>query len=86
MYFCVVPSIRIFNNLFFDYVNHEMHFQVFRKMPKFDWLFLEPLSKNGIEFKSDEHIAHINVPVLILHAKDDLVVPFILGKRVSDLR
>ena len=51
-------------------------------MPKFEWLFLKPLHENGIDFKSDEHIALIDVPVLILHAMDDLVVPFILGKKV----
>ena len=51
-------------------------------MPNFDWLFLEPLKKCDIEFKSDVHITKINRPILILHAKDDLVVPFCLGKKV----
>lgn len=51
-------------------------------MPKFEWLFLQPLAASGIDFRSEEHIAHVAAPVLILHAEDDLVVPFSLGKKV----
>ena len=51
-------------------------------MPKFDWLFLKPLASSGIDFRSEEHITHVAAPVLILHAEDDLVVPFTLGKKV----
>lgn len=52
-------------------------------MPKFEWLFLKPLVDSGIDFRSDDHIANIEAPVLILHAEDDLVVPFALGRKVS---
>ncbi|MPC44995.1 Monoacylglycerol lipase ABHD12 [Portunus trituberculatus] len=58
---------------------------IFRKMPKFDWLFLKPLASSGIDFRSEEHITHVAAPVLILHAEDDLVVPFTLGKKVCTL-
>lgn len=54
-------------------------------MPKFDWLFLKPLASSGIDFRSEEHITHVAAPVLILHAEDDLVVPFTLGKKVCTL-
>ncbi|KAK7073294.1 Protein abhd12b [Halocaridina rubra] len=53
-------------------------------MPKFEWLFLDPLASSGIDFRSDDHIVHINIPVLILHAEDDLVVPFRLGKKLYE--
>jgi abhydrolase domain-containing protein 12 len=58
--------------------------QVFRKMPLFEWLFLEPLEQAGLHFTSDVHLERVNVPVLILHAEDDLVVPFKLGRRLYD--
>lgn len=52
-------------------------------MPKFEWLFLKPLAASGIDFRSDDHIANINAPILIMHAEDDLVVPYALGRKVS---
>nr|XP_053643696.1 LOW QUALITY PROTEIN: lysophosphatidylserine lipase ABHD12-like [Cherax quadricarinatus] len=60
------------------------YFQIFRKMPKFEWLFLNPLAKSGIDFRSDDHIAHVQAPVLILHAEDDLVVPYTLGRKLYE--
>ena len=39
--------------------------------------------KNKLRFESDQHIAEFRQPVLILHAEDDLVVPFELGYKVS---
>ncbi|TMS01668.1 Monoacylglycerol lipase ABHD12, partial [Larimichthys crocea] len=38
---------------------------------------------NNIRFASDENVNHISCPVLILHAEDDGVVPFHLGKKDS---
>ena len=35
-------------------------------------------------FVSDQRIALIDIPVLIMHAKDDVVVPFKLGKALYE--
>lgn len=51
-------------------------------MPKFDWLFLSRLAEVGAAFRTDEHIAYVNAPVLILHALNDCMVPFELGQKV----
>jgi pimeloyl-ACP methyl ester carboxylesterase len=56
--------------------------QMFRLVPWFDDFFVEPFAKNNLTFESDKHIANINVPITILHAEDDKVVPFHLGKQV----
>ncbi|XP_066964156.1 lysophosphatidylserine lipase ABHD12-like isoform X1 [Macrobrachium rosenbergii] len=72
-----------FNNIKDEIKFHPLS-SVFRKMPKFEWLFLEPLAASGIDFRSDDHIVHINAPVLILHAEDDLVVPFALGRKLYE--
>ncbi|KAB7495165.1 Monoacylglycerol lipase ABHD12 [Armadillidium nasatum] len=72
-----------FNNIR-DEVKYHPLAAIFVKMPKFKELFLDPLKDTGIDFRSDEHITKINRPVLILHAKDDLVVPFKLGKRLYE--
>jgi len=40
---------------------------------------------NQIRFESDKHVAEFHQPILILHAEDDLVVPFKLGYKVYDI-
>lgn len=58
---------------------------VYRYMPGFDWFFLDSITANNIRFASDENVNHISCPVLILHAEDDSVVPFQLGKKLYSL-
>uniref|UniRef100_A0A665TVN2 Lysophosphatidylserine lipase ABHD12 n=1 Tax=Echeneis naucrates TaxID=173247 RepID=A0A665TVN2_ECHNA len=55
---------------------------VYRYLPGFDWFFLDAITANNIRFASDENVNHISCPVLILHAEDDGVVPFHLGKKL----
>ncbi|XP_056294583.1 lysophosphatidylserine lipase ABHD12 isoform X1 [Pseudoliparis swirei] len=56
--------------------------RVYRYLPGFDWFFLDSITANNIRFASDENVNHISCPVLILHAEDDAVVPFHLGKQL----
>ncbi|KAK5908977.1 hypothetical protein CgunFtcFv8_016990 [Champsocephalus gunnari] len=55
---------------------------VYRYLPGFDWFFLDAITANNIHFASDENVNHISCPLLILHAEDDSVVPFHLGKKL----
>lgn len=52
-------------------------------MPGFDYIFVKPLHTNDISFESDKHIANIDIPILILHATDDPVIPYFLGRKVN---
>lgn len=45
-------------------------------------MIIQPIEKNNITFKSDEYINGFTTPVMILHAKDDMVVPYALGEKV----
>ncbi|XP_031697024.1 lysophosphatidylserine lipase ABHD12-like [Anarrhichthys ocellatus] len=58
---------------------------VYRYLPGFDWFFLDAITANNICFTSDENVNHISCPVLILHAEDDAVVPFHLGKKLYNM-
>ncbi|KAF7704749.1 lysophosphatidylserine lipase ABHD12 isoform X2 [Silurus meridionalis] len=58
---------------------------VYRYLPGFDWFFLDSITANDIRFPSDENVNHISCPVLILHAEDDPVVPFHLGKKLYNI-
>ncbi|XP_033873275.3 lysophosphatidylserine lipase ABHD12-like [Acipenser ruthenus] len=55
---------------------------IYRNLPGFDWFFLDPITASGIRFANDENVKHISCPMLILHAEDDTVVPFHLGKKL----
>ncbi|XP_039594924.1 lysophosphatidylserine lipase ABHD12, partial [Polypterus senegalus] len=58
---------------------------IYRNLPGFDWFFLDAITANDIRFASDENVNHISCPVLILHAEDDTVVPFHLGKKLYEI-
>jgi len=70
-----------FNNIHDEIKYHPMSF-LWRKMPWFKWFFTGTLTKNDVGFVSDQKIGQIYIPILIMHAKDDLVVPYILGERL----
>lgn len=52
-------------------------------MVGFDYFVIEPLVESGITFKTQEYLSNSAIPILILHAEDDWVVPFALGIKVS---
>lgn len=56
--------------------------QIFKITPWFDHAFVYPMKSNGFLFKSDEYILNIRQPICILHAEDDLIVPFKLGYKL----
>ena len=72
-----------FNNMTDMVRNHKrwnkIPYFVWRKMPWFDWFFNSNVADNDVAFKTDQRIAMITCPVLILHAEDDTTVPFKLG-------
>lgn len=70
-----------FNNIHDEIRYHPMSF-LWRKMPWFKWFFTGTLTKNDVGFQSDQRIGSIYIPILIMHAKDDLVVPYMLGERL----
>jgi len=72
-----------FNNIFDEVRNHPFAW-AWRKMPWFDWFFTRALASNDLSFLSDQRITMIDIPVMILHAEDDMVVPHKLGKALYD--
>ncbi|KAH8415873.1 hypothetical protein KR222_002339 [Zaprionus bogoriensis] len=51
----------------------------FRNLPWFDYMISQPMYTNKLRFESDKHIYEFPQPVMIMHAEDDVVVPFQLG-------
>jgi len=55
-------------------------------MPFFDSFFVHPLKANDLGFETDSRIGTIDIPIFILHAIDDPVVPFSLGEKVNQIQ
>ncbi|XP_021945478.1 lysophosphatidylserine lipase ABHD12 [Folsomia candida] len=72
-----------FDNFGEELRNHAK-LKIWRLLPFFDRLFVNPLRKSDIAFQNDHHISKISVPIMIMHAKDDNVVPSHLGKRLFE--
>lgn len=66
-----------------DTDHNYMFFQPFKHLPWFMYTIVDPMLENKFVFASDVYIKKVNCPILILHAKDDGVVPYELGYRVS---
>lgn len=52
---------------------------LFRHLPWFNVMIAQPMYNNHLRFESDRHIGTFHQPVMIVHAEDDLVVPYKLG-------
>ncbi|KOC68408.1 Monoacylglycerol lipase ABHD12, partial [Habropoda laboriosa] len=72
-----------FNNIADELSEHPLA-QVFKHLPWFHWVIVEPFYNNYLRFESDKHIQKVQCPVMILHAEDDNVVPFALGEKLFE--
>lgn len=72
-----------FNNIREEVEAHSFSL-LHRKMPGFSWFILDPLQTFDICFESDRHMARVTVPVSILHAEDDIIVPHRLGIKLYE--
>ncbi|XP_034173197.1 lysophosphatidylserine lipase ABHD12 isoform X1 [Osmia lignaria lignaria] len=70
-----------FNNIADELSEHPLS-QVFKHLPWFHWVIVEPFYNNYLRFESDKHIEKIQCPIMILHAEDDGIVPFSLGEKL----
>ncbi|CAK9800210.1 Lysophosphatidylserine lipase ABHD12 [Anthophora plagiata] len=72
-----------FSNIADEITEHPIA-QVFKHLPWFHWLIVEPFYNNYLRFESDKHIEKIQCPIMILHAEDDNIVPFALGEKLFE--
>nr|CAI5846570.1 unnamed protein product [Callosobruchus analis] len=56
--------------------------RLFKNLPWFSYTVIDPMQENGFLFQSDKHICKVDAPIIILHAEDDHVVPFKLGRKL----
>ncbi|XP_066603801.1 lysophosphatidylserine lipase ABHD12 isoform X2 [Prorops nasuta] len=70
-----------FNNIADELSEHPLA-QIFKHLPWFYWVIVEPFYQNNLRFESDKHIVKVKCPVLILHAEDDNVIPIFLAEKL----
>ncbi|XP_076279866.1 lysophosphatidylserine lipase ABHD12 isoform X2 [Lasioglossum baleicum] len=70
-----------FNNIADELSEHPLA-QIFKHLPWFHWVIVEPFYENHLRFESDKHIKNVQCSVMILHAEDDNVIPFFLGEKL----
>lgn len=70
-----------FNNIR-DEVREHPFTKFFRRLPWFNYTIVDPMYENQLRFESDKHISTFPQPIMILHAEDDMVVPYKLGHKV----
>lgn len=59
--------------------------KLFRWLPYFDYCFVEPIVTNPeLNFNTSATLNKIETPLLILHAEDDRIIPFFIGKRLYE--
>ncbi|XP_020709620.1 lysophosphatidylserine lipase ABHD12 isoform X3 [Athalia rosae] len=73
-----------FNNIADELSEHPFA-QIFKHLPWFHWLIVQPFYENGLRFESDKHIQKIQCSIMILHAHDDGIIPFALGEKLYNV-
>ncbi|XP_050518670.1 lysophosphatidylserine lipase ABHD12 isoform X2 [Diabrotica virgifera virgifera] len=56
--------------------------KIFSWMPWFTATVLNPIEKNGFQFKTTTNILDVDCPIMVMHAQDDNVIPYTLGEKV----
>lgn len=56
--------------------------KVLRYFPWFDFFIIDPVIANGIVFDTEQNLKNAKVPVLILHARDDIIIPYQLSENL----
>lgn len=72
-----------FNNIRDVFRNHPLTL-IYRPLSVVDRFFTERLETNNVAFDSDVHIAGVECPTLILHARDDRIVPIFLTRKLYE--
>lgn len=60
--------------------------QLYSWLPWFETTIIDPFQYNGLEFDSCKHIAKVDCPIMILHAKDDTIIPAKFAAKVNKIR
>ncbi|XP_054266701.1 lysophosphatidylserine lipase ABHD12-like [Macrosteles quadrilineatus] len=72
-----------FNNLE-DAIRAYPPSRAYTSLPGFDFFATEPITNQGITFRSEDYLTKVSLPLMFLHAKDDHIVPYKLGVKLYE--
>lgn len=59
--------------------------KIWKWLAYFEQTFQDPVEENGFIFRTIENIKHVDCPVMVVHAEDDGMIPYHLGKKVYEV-
>ncbi|XP_045470458.1 lysophosphatidylserine lipase ABHD12-like isoform X1 [Harmonia axyridis] len=54
-------------------------------LPWFSYTMIDPMVENGFDFNSQEYILNVDCPVMIIHAKDDEIIPYQIATKLYNI-
>ncbi|KAJ8910832.1 hypothetical protein NQ315_015567, partial [Exocentrus adspersus] len=67
-----------------EMIHHKLG-KIFKWLAYFNQTILDPPERNGFLFRTTTNILSVDCPIMIMHAEDDDVIPYFLGKRLSEV-
>ncbi|CAH8457107.1 unnamed protein product [Heterobilharzia americana] len=67
-----------------DVLGYNVLLKPYQLMPTLQERFLSAMSKVKLSFDTQSNLVNCPIPIIILHAEDDAVVPFPLGRKLAE--
>ncbi|CAH8463828.1 unnamed protein product [Schistosoma intercalatum] len=68
-----------------DVIHHRIFMKPYQLMPTLQERFVSAMNKVKLSFNTQSNLINCPIPIVILHAEDDAVVPFTLGKKLAEI-
>ncbi|KAH8851826.1 Monoacylglycerol lipase ABHD12 [Schistosoma japonicum] len=68
-----------------DVMYHKLFLKPYQLMPTLQGRFVSAMNKVKLSFDTQSNLLNCPIPIIILHAEDDAVVPFTLGKKLAEV-
>ncbi|XP_044751076.1 lysophosphatidylserine lipase ABHD12-like isoform X2 [Coccinella septempunctata] len=68
-----------------DVMNESPLVKAYSWLPWFSYTIIDPMVDNGFNFDSQMYILDVDCPVMIIHAKDDEIIPFQIATKLYNI-
>ncbi|KAL3281150.1 hypothetical protein HHI36_004369 [Cryptolaemus montrouzieri] len=59
--------------------------KIYSWLPWFKFTIIQPMIDNGFEFDSQTYIVDVDCPIMIIHAKDDEIIPYSIATKLYNI-
>ncbi|CAH8446642.1 unnamed protein product [Schistosoma turkestanicum] len=68
-----------------DVIHHRIIMKPYQLIPTLQGRLVSAMNKVQLSFNTQSNLINCPIPIIILHAEDDAVVPFTLGKKLAEI-